>query len=306
MRVIIFCDEVHIVYFNIVRTHLIPEIDIVRTYLIGDEVSEDPDSCIYSVQRITDKVAFDAVFFMYFELENVIKDRMTELLPKIYGDDVSFPFYNLDKIMHTYLDSFGEMECARTYLKLHNKDGIDFLIGDFSYYTSVHVHDEKKDGDLKVIIGKFCSIGPEAKFMLAAEHSTKWNTTYPFDAILKRTDSEGERIISKGNIIIGNDVWIGENVTFMSGITIGDGCVIGSNAVVTKSFEPYSIIVGNPAKVVKRRFDDSRIEKLLEMKWWDWELSHIHACLGILQSEDTDKLFEYYKKHIENNTNEET
>lgn len=86
----------------------------------------------------------------------------------------------------------------------------------------------------------------------------------------------------KGDTIIGNDVWIGENVTILPGVHIGDGAIIGANSVVAKDIEPYSIAVGNPCRVVKKRFDDETIEKLLELKWWDWGEEKIFDILEAL------------------------
>ena len=86
----------------------------------------------------------------------------------------------------------------------------------------------------------------------------------------------------KGDTIIGNDVWIGENATILPGVHIGDGAIIGANSVVAKDIDPYSIAVGNPCRVVKKRFDDETIEKLLELKWWDWDEERIFDNLEAL------------------------
>lgn len=89
---------------------------------------------------------------------------------------------------------------------------------------------------------------------------------------------------AKGNIVIGNDVWIGADVTIMSGVTIGDGAVIGTCAVVAKNIPAYAIAVGNPARVVRYRFDDAIIKKLLELKWWNWPLERIRKNVHLLCS----------------------
>ena len=95
---------------------------------------------------------------------------------------------------------------------------------------------------------------------------------------------------SNGDVIIGNDVWIGHESTIMSGVKIGDGAVIAANSVVVKDVEPYTIVGGNPAKVIKKRFSDDIINNLLELKWWDWSNEKINENLNILCSNNFDKL----------------
>ena len=87
---------------------------------------------------------------------------------------------------------------------------------------------------------------------------------------------------SNGDVIIGNDVWIGNNVTILSGITIGDGAVIGCNSHVVKDIEPYSIYGGNPAKLIKLRFTQEQINKLLKIKWWNWDDDKINSAISLL------------------------
>lgn len=82
-------------------------------------------------------------------------------------------------------------------------------------------------------------------------------------------------ICFKGDTIVGNDVWFGQNVTVMPGVHIGDGAIIGANSVVASDIPPYAVAVGNPARVVKKRFDDETISKLLDLKWWDWDIEKI-------------------------------
>lgn len=96
----------------------------------------------------------------------------------------------------------------------------------------------------------------------------------------------------------GNDVWLAQGATILSGVTIGDGCVIGANAVVAGSVPPYSIAVGNPAKVIKKRFSDETIVKLQEMRWWDWSYEDIYRVIPLLQSSDIEGLYKYYGEHI--------
>ena len=86
---------------------------------------------------------------------------------------------------------------------------------------------------------------------------------------------DGKSNPQKGDITVGNDVWIGYNATIMAGVTIGDGSIIATNSAVVRDVEPYSVVGGNPAKVIKKQFSDDKIEKLLRLKWWDWEIEKI-------------------------------
>ncbi|MGA1049821.1 MAG: CatB-related O-acetyltransferase, partial [Minisyncoccia bacterium] len=93
---------------------------------------------------------------------------------------------------------------------------------------------------------------------------------------------------TNGDVIIGNDVWFGDNVTIMSGVTLGDGVVIANNSHVVKNVEPYSLIGGNPAKLIKKRFTEEQIDKLLEIKWWNWDDSKINKFTPLLCNQDID------------------
>ena len=101
---------------------------------------------------------------------------------------------------------------------------------------------------------------------------------------------EGKTYPQKGNINIGNDVWIGYNATIMAGVTIGDGAIIATNSTVVKDVEPYSIVGGNPANLIRKRFAEDKSEQLLKLKWWDWELGKITKNVSFLTGSEIDKL----------------
>ena len=103
---------------------------------------------------------------------------------------------------------------------------------------------------------------------------------------------EGRSYPQKGDLIIGNDVWIGYNATIMAGVTIGDGAIIATNATVVKDVPPYSIVGGNPAQIIKYRFDEAIREKLLQLKWWDWPIEKITANVHKLTGLELDELME--------------
>ena len=141
----------------------------------------------------------------------------------------------------------------------------------------------------KLVIGNFCSIAGNCNIYLGGNHRTDWVTTYPFGHINKHNfnnfNGEGHPS-TKGDVIIGNDVWIGDNVTIMSGVTIGDGVVIANNSHIFKNVEPYSLVGGNPAKLIKKRFTEEQIDKLLEIKWWNWEDDKINRFTPLLCNPD--------------------
>jgi acetyltransferase-like isoleucine patch superfamily enzyme len=150
------------------------------------------------------------------------------------------------------------------------------------------------DEGTKLIIGKFCSIAEGVVVFLGANHRVDWFTTYPFGHIDKNKFPKVSKThghpATKGNVTIGNDVWIATNAVIMSGIKIGDGAIIGAYSIVTKDVPPYTIVAGNPAKQIRKRFSDEVVAKLLELKWWDMNESRINEISDILCSNDIEKL----------------
>lgn len=136
----------------------------------------------------------------------------------------------------------------------------------------------------KCYIGKFCSIAEGVTVFLGGNHRVDWISTYPFPAFFPEAKYITGHPASKGDVIIGNDVWIGTNVVIMSGVTIGDGAVIGAYAVVAKNIPPYAVAVGNPARVVRYRFDEKTIQALLKIQWWNWPIEKIKANMHLLCS----------------------
>lgn len=166
-------------------------------------------------------------------------------------------------------------------------------VGDYTYYDDFEdVANFEKNvkyhfdfiGD-KLLIGKFCMIASGTTFIMnGANHLTDAISSYPF-AIFGadwKDAMEGKSYPSKGDTVIGNDVWIGYNATIMPGVQIGDGAIIGSNATVTSDVEPYAIVGGNPARLIRKRFSDTEIEKLLKLSWWDWPIEKITKNLKAL------------------------
>ena len=177
----------------------------------------------------------------------------------------------------------------------------NIIVGDYTYYDDFEdVHNFEKNvkyhfdftGD-QLIIGKFCMIASDVKFIMnGANHLSNAISTYPFAVFGNGWESamEGKTYPNKGNIEIGNDVWIGYNATIMAGVKIGDGAIIATNATVVSDVEPYSIVGGNPAREIKKRFSPEIIERLLKFQWWNWDIEKITKNVQNLTDLDIDKL----------------
>lgn len=178
-------------------------------------------------------------------------------------------------------------------------------VGDYTIYNDFYndPRDFEKNNVLyqypinndKIVIGKFCSIACKAKFLMTSgNHTIKSLSTYTFPIFYEEWGLDVSHITdawdNKGDILIGNDVWIGYDAIIMPGVKIGDGAIIGTRAVVTNDVSPYAIVGGVPAKVIKKRFSDDVILKLLEIKWWDWSYEKIQANIQYIQSGNIDKL----------------
>ena len=177
----------------------------------------------------------------------------------------------------------------------------NIIVGDYTYYDDFETVDnfEKNvkylfdfTGD-KLIIGKFCMIASDVTFIMnGANHLSEAISTFPF-AIFGEAWSnamQGKEYPTKGDTTIGNDVWIGYGSTIMPGVSIGDGAIIATKSVVTKDVEPYAIVGGNPAKVIRKRFPEKEIEALLEIKWWDWSIEKITENVQHLTGDNIEKI----------------
>ncbi len=193
-------------------------------------------------------------------------------------------------------------------------------VGDYTYY------DDDKDptgfeknnvlfnypvfGD-KLIIGKFCQIASGTQFIMgAANHRLCSATTYPFnimsEAWAEIAPVHLSQLPHKGDTVIGNDVWFGRNCVVMPGVKIGDGAIVAAHSVVTKNVEPYSVVGGNPARFIKKRFDDELTELLLRFKWWDLPPDELAEVMPLLCDADLEKVRRELKTRIENKQRRQT
>ena len=199
--------------------------------------------------------------------------------------DIAFPLKNYDKLCF-----------LKNIIKNPN-----IIVGDYTYYDDFEdVHNFEKNvkyhfdftGD-QLIIGKFCMIASDVKFIMnGANHLSNAISTYPFAVFGNgwKSAMEGKTYPNKGNIEIGNDVWIGYNATIMAGVKIGDGAIIATNSTVVSDVEPYTIVGGNPAREIKKRFSPEIVERLLKLQWWNWDIEKITKNVQNLTDLDIDKL----------------
>lgn len=145
-----------------------------------------------------------------------------------------------------------------------------------------------------VRMGKFCSVAENVTILLVADHRTDWITTYPFPALFPEAEGIPGHPTTKGDVVIGNDVWIGEGACILSGVVIGDGAVIAARSVVTKNVDPYAIVGGNPARHIRFRFSESECAALCRIAWWNWELPRIREAWPLLLSNDIETFLSLY------------
>ena len=169
----------------------------------------------------------------------------------------------------------------------------NIIVGDFTYIADsefeshvTHLYPWNND---KLVIGKFCQIAAGVEFVMnGANHQMNAVSTFPFYTLAgwdMKAPAPADMPL-KGDTIIGNDVWIGQNATILPGVHIGDGAIIGASSVVGSDVEPYTIVAGNPAQFIRKRFDEELTNLMLEWRWWDKPIKEINALIPILTSSD--------------------
>lgn len=177
-------------------------------------------------------------------------------------------------------------------------------VGDYTYYDDPNGPEAFVErcvlyhypfvGD-KLIIGRFCAIAEGTQFIMnGANHAMSGFSTYPFNIFGKGWEqgfdvSTWQEAV-KGDTIVGNDVWIGYQAVIMPGVRIGNGAIVASKAVVSRDVPPYAVVAGNPARVVKMRFDDGLIARLEAIAWWDWPVEKITRNLDAIRGADIERL----------------
>ena len=207
----------------------------------------------------------------------------------------------------TFPNAYGTTVFLKNVIKASN-----ISVGDYTYYDSAdHPEDFEKTNILynwpefgdKLIIGKFCQFGSSVKFIMGpANHRISSISTYPFNVFggtwSKNTPPHLSQLPFKGDTVVGNDVWIGRESVIMPGVKIGDGAIIAAHSVVTKDIEPYSIVGGNPAKLIRKRFDDELISLLLKTQWWNFEPAKLADFLPTLCNPDLERVRSVLKERL--------
>ena len=175
----------------------------------------------------------------------------------------------------------------------------NIVVGDFTYIADsefeshvTHFYPWSRD---RLVIGKFCQIAAGVEFVMNdANHQMNAVSTFPFYTLegWEMEPPASEDLPFKGDTVIGNDVWIGQNAVILPGVSIGDGAIIGASSVVGSDVAPYTIVAGNPAKELRKRFDDELIDLLLRFKWWDKTVEEINSLIPILTCSDLAKVRE--------------
>ena len=173
----------------------------------------------------------------------------------------------------------------------------NIFVGDFTYIADSefenHVtHHYAWNGD-KLIIGKFCQLASGVEFVMnGANHQMNAVSTFPFYTLegWNMEPPTQSDLPLKGDTVVGNDVWIGQNAVILPGVHIGDGAIIGANSIVGHDVDPDPIVAGNPARALRKRFDDELINLLLAFRWWDKSIEEINALIPILTCSDLEKV----------------
>ncbi|WP_127818046.1 CatB-related O-acetyltransferase [Microbacterium sp. CPCC 204701] len=169
-------------------------------------------------------------------------------------------------------------------------------VGDYTYYDDEGTRPPFEQANVKylygpqrLVIGRFTAIAPGVTFLMpCGNHPMVGPSTYPFTMFggtwMDKTLDAFQAIEQPGDTVVGNDVWIGREATILPGVTIGDGAVIGAGSVVAKDAAPYEIVAGNPARHIRKRFEDADIQRLLALRWWDWPIEKITEHAAVLMA----------------------
>lgn len=173
----------------------------------------------------------------------------------------------------------------------------DYSIGVGSYGLPI-VHDWQEGATLQ--IGAYTSIAEQVEIFLGGHHRSEWVTTYPFPAMIDEAADVSGYAFSRGDVVIGSDVWLCTGAMILSGVSIGDGAVVAAGAVVSRDVEPYSIVAGNPARHIRWRFSEDEREALLMARWWEWPEDEVRQVSRLLCSGRLEEFLAYARGRASN------
>lgn len=182
-------------------------------------------------------------------------------------------------------------------------EGDHIEVGDYTYYDDPVAPEKFQENNVlyhfdfvgdRLVIGRFCALATGATFIMnGANHRMGGPSTFPFPIFGDKWAEHADLLAdlpTRGDTVVGHDVWLGYQTTIMPGVNIGHGSIVASKSVVTKDVPPYAIVAGNPAKVVSMRFDDATIERLLKVAWWDWPMEKITENIRAIMAGDVADL----------------
>lgn len=174
-------------------------------------------------------------------------------------------------------------------------------VGEFSYYDDPHHAAEFENrnvlyhyGPERLRIGRFCSLATGVRFIMnGANHRMDGPSTFPFPTMGGSWAGHMDLLSglpSRGDTVVGNDVWLGNGSTVLPGVSIGHGAIVAAGAVVARDVPPYSVVAGNPARLVRHRFEPEHVDRLLRIAWWDWPVEKIDRHLRIIMAGSIEAL----------------
>ena len=168
-----------------------------------------------------------------------------------------------------------------------------YEIGEWSY-GHPRVLDWGTGAKLKV--GRYCSFAGGVTIFVDGEHHVEWVSTFPFPGLVTEKRETDHCIVSKGDLVIGNDVWICDGAIILSGVRIGNGAVVGARSLVAKDVPAYGVVGGNPARVIGFRFSNEQIAQLEKIAWWDWPVERVREAIPLLCSPSINEFILKYSQ----------